>query len=423
MVKLKFITQGKALVLRISENKERFYKSARHLLKGNPNIERHWNAGKERFSSNAISYMENNKILEDFKEIYFSLIKEHPELSAKQVAQYYSASKSADSLPSQMQDTITSRNMNLVEKYLEAVIEREKVKSGCNFEKYYYLLKKCRKLLPGFSFLTFKEINFDKCVSIARIFAKHNGYKDSAKIFRSLLGKAAKDHEINFTLSQIGDFMFADYNPRINEIDHKKPDVLNPEQLKKFLNMDISKVTPDFRNRKRVELYHDFCVFMFHTFFAPCDAIKLRYKDITVQGKIHTKRKKTHKEVEVPVDSVAESIINKYRGKSKDGYVFPIMDDKKSEKYAMKDFIFRQFRKNINCWLKHVSPEIGVDYGLYLYVFRHTAITVALDNGVPISYVAMAAGTSSELIQKHYYNGDNQMNTDRLKMAFMQASE
>ena len=92
MVKLKFINRSGSLVLRISENKERFYKSAKHLLKGNPNFERHWIDDKERFSSHAVSYAENNKALEDFKETYASVIKEYPELSAKQVAMYYSSS-------------------------------------------------------------------------------------------------------------------------------------------------------------------------------------------------------------------------------------------------------------------------------------------------------------------------------------------
>jgi hypothetical protein len=44
--------------------------------------------------------------------------------------------------------------------------------------------------------------------------------------------------------------------------------------------------------------------------------------------------------------------------------------------------------------------------------------TVALDNGIPNSYVAKAAGTSIEMIQKHYYNGNNPQNTERLQQVF-----
>ena len=74
MVKLKFIVKDGSLVLRISEGKERYYKSVKHLLTGSPNLERHWNADKERFTCNAISYSENNKALEEFKSTYTKLL-------------------------------------------------------------------------------------------------------------------------------------------------------------------------------------------------------------------------------------------------------------------------------------------------------------------------------------------------------------
>lgn len=40
---------------------------------------------------------------------------------------------------------------------------------------------------------------------------------------------------------------------------------------------------------------------------------------------------------------------------------------------------------------------MGLKFNLYAYVFRHTAITVALDKGIPVSYVTMVAGTSIEM--------------------------
>lgn len=85
MVKLKFIVYTNSLVLRISEGKERFYKSAMSLLKGQPNLMRHWNDKRERFSSYAVFCDDNNKILDDLKEMYQKLIFEHPEYSAREV--------------------------------------------------------------------------------------------------------------------------------------------------------------------------------------------------------------------------------------------------------------------------------------------------------------------------------------------------
>ncbi|MDR1624134.1 MAG: hypothetical protein LBS04_04085 [Tannerellaceae bacterium] len=138
MVKLKFIIRDDALVLRISENKQRYYKSVKHLLKGNPNIDRHWNNDKERFTSYAVSYAENNQILDDFKGFYQSLIKEYPELSAKQVALFY-FSKPQEEATEIKTPAVCNNNLDLVENFLEVVIEREKAKQGCNFEAYYKL--------------------------------------------------------------------------------------------------------------------------------------------------------------------------------------------------------------------------------------------------------------------------------------------
>jgi len=421
MVKLKIIVRDGNLVLRISEGKQRFYKSVRHLLKGNPNIEKHWNADKERFTNYAVSYSENNKALEDFKSIYSKLVLEHPEYTARQIASAYTTSQRLN----QDHDSNLSGKRNdsfiFVEKYLELVIEREKVKNGCNFEVYGKLLNKCRKVICNFSHLTFQEMNYDKCLSIAHTFAKHRGYRGISKTFRALLGKASKDKEVDFSINQIGDFHFADYNPNKDDVELKKPDVLNSSQLKLFLNMNVMDITPEYEDRQLVELYYDFCVFMFNSFFAPCDVIKLKYKHITKHRTIIARRKKTHKAIEIPISPAMEQIINKYMGKTKDGYVFPIMDDKKEKEYETKDYTFKKFRQNLNIWLKPLGKELGLNYDLYAYVFRHTAITVALDGGLPISYVAMAAGTSIEMIQEHYYNGDNIANQKKLQLEFIKA--
>lgn len=424
MVKLKFIIKDNSLVLRISEGKERYYKSIKHILTGSPNLEKHWNADKERFSANAVSYSDNNKALEEFKGIYVRLLLEHPELTAREVASYFQPIKQTQPKPLETPviDTTEPSDYALVEKYLEEVIVREKAKQGCNFETYSKLLSKCRKVIKGFASLTFQSLDYKSCVRLAHIFAKYDGYKGTTKAFRNMLGKASKDKEVPFDIIQIGDFKFAEYDPKRNCVDDKKPDVLTVDKLKQFLGADISTLTPSYKDRKQVELYHDFCVFMFHSFFAPCDVIKLKYSDITRANTIRVKRKKTHQPVEVPISPAMGNIIAKYKGLTVDDYVFPIMDDAKEATYTTVDYTFKKFREKLNIWLKAVGKELEVDYDLYAYVFRHTAITVALDSGLPISYVAMAAGTSIEMIQEHYYNGDSVANQQKLQMAFMKVA-
>lgn len=43
------------------------------------------------------------------------------------------------------------------------------------------------------------------------------------------------------------------------------------------------------------------------------------------------------------MNPVMQKIIDKYRGHTKDGYVFPIMDDEKERKYSTKDYLFKKF--------------------------------------------------------------------------------
>lgn len=160
MVKLKFIIRTGVLVLRISENKVRYYKRVGHLLKGSPNLEKHWVKEKERFSAYAVNYVENNKVLDEFKAIYWKLIQEHPELTAKQVADYYKQQYSNPA--AQPQENVSAWSVdeykNSVEKYLETVILREKAKQGCNYEIYYKQLTRCRADIPYFDSMPFSTI-------------------------------------------------------------------------------------------------------------------------------------------------------------------------------------------------------------------------------------------------------------------------
>lgn len=423
MVKLKIIIRSGALVLRISENKDRFYKSVGYLLKGSPDL-KHWKADREQFSGYAPFHEENNKAIADFKQIYWKLVKEHPELTARQISDFYkNARRHTGTDPVELADWTVADYKNSVAKYLEVVTLREKAKAGCNFEGYYKLLQKCRKEIPGFEVMPFSTLDYNKMVQIANIFAKGKAYLHHSKKFRALLGKASKDKDVMFSLSQIGDFRFVDYNPDRYAIEGRVPDVLSAEELRMFLNLSVEDITPQYKDRRMVEIYYDFCVFMFHSFFAPCDVIKAKWRDITRKGTIAVRRKKTHRPVEVPMTPVMRRIIDKYKGQSKDGYIFPIMDDEKEKKYATKDYTFKKFREFLNKWLKTVGKEMGLCFDLYAYVFRHTAITVAIDHGLSLSYIANAAGTSVEMIQQYYYNGECQQNREKLTEAFMKAAE
>lgn len=117
--------------------------------------------------------------------------------------------------------------------------------------------------------MPFSTLDYNKMVQIANTFAKDKGYVQHSKKFRALLGKASKDRDVMFQLTQIGDFKFVDYNPDRYAINEREPDILSSEELKAFLNLSVEDITPQYKDRKMVEIYYDFCVFMFHSFFCP----------------------------------------------------------------------------------------------------------------------------------------------------------
>jgi len=130
MVKLKFIIKDGMLVLRISEKKERYYKSVKHLLIGQPNL-KYWMKEHERFGSHAPSCAKNNQILEGFKKIYTDLVLKYPDLSARQIAIFHKPNKKFHILP---QIEKEDHYINSIETYLIMVIEQEKLK--CNSGNY-----------------------------------------------------------------------------------------------------------------------------------------------------------------------------------------------------------------------------------------------------------------------------------------------
>ncbi len=414
MVKLKFIIKDNILVLRISEKKERYYKSVSNILVGNPKL-CYWMPDKERFSSRAASCAQNNQVLEDFKNIYRKLILEYPELDARQVATFYKPNKKFKNLIEGDKEPDYSSS---IENFLILIIEREKLKPGCNFESYQNLLGKCRKAIRNFSSLTFQSLDFDRCIDIARAFSKYKGYRMTCKTFRSMLGRADKDCNVKFNILQIGNFNFHQYNPNAYNRVKQVPDILTHKQLKVFLSMKLEGLTPEYEDREQVELYYDFCIFMFYSFCAPCDVINMKHINIMPNSTLSFVRKKTLKVVQLPIHPRMEIIIEKYKDRSKYGYIFPIMNDEKECKYKIRDYTYKKFREKLNNWLKEVATDLKWNFRLHNYIFRHTAISLALDNGLTLSYVSMLAGSNPKTISDHYYNGMSENNTKKLFLAF-----
>lgn len=96
--------------------------------------------------------------------------------------------------------------------------------------------------------------------------------------------------------------------------------------------------------------------------------------------------------------------MDKWKARSRDGYIFPIRNKQKLESQITNNGDIKHFICRLNLWLKKVGEIIGCDFPLHTYTFRHTAITHYISKGVPVIYVANLMGTSVKNCESIYYN-------------------
>lgn len=147
------------------------------------------------------------------------------------------------------------------------------------------------------------------------------GKRYISKIMHSVIMKAEKEGYLNSN-----DFKVIDWH-KDRSASSQKFNTLTNLQIQKFKELDLFKVSKSQFN----ELYRDLCVFLLYTGQSPCDAIALRYSDITyVNGVRHfvfKRRKIAERQLvpcAVPVSEEMEAIMNMWKWMAKDGYVFPI---------------------------------------------------------------------------------------------------
>lgn len=187
----------------------------------------------------------------------------------------------------------------------------------------------------------------------------------------------------------------------------RKYETLTTDQCKLFMGLKESELPKS----KLSKLYHDFCVFIFYTCQSTCDALSLRYDDIqNINGRDHfvfKRRKIAEKQSTdclVPINSVMREIMDRYKGQSRDGYIFPVRSRQRMDANVVNNGDIKHFISRLNIWLKKLSPSIGCPFNLHSYVFRHTGITHYISKGVSHVYVANLAGTSVKNIEQIYYN-------------------
>lgn len=162
---------------------------------------------------------------------------------------------------------------------------------------------------------------------------------------------------------------FVNYKIKLKPVDRG---YLTIEELNKIAQKEIS--------IKRMAQVRDVFLFSCFTGLAYIDMYELREEDIkdAPDGRkwIMTRRHKTGTPVNVPLLDFPLSLIEKYKGKLKDGKVLPVLSNQR-----------------LNSYLKELADICGIDKRVTFHLARHTfATTITLANGVPIETVSKLLG-------------------------------
>ena len=188
---------------------------------------------------------------------------------------------------------------------------------------------------------------------------------------------------------------FVNYKIRLISVDRGH---LTQEDVEKILKKEFA--------IKRLELVRDIFIFSCFTGLSYIDVKNLTNKEIRTSFDnnlwIMTKRQKTKVDSNILLLNVPKMIIEKYKGKSVNDQVLPILSNQK-----------------MNAYLKEVGDLCEVDKELTFHLARHTfATTVTLAKGVPIETVSKMLGhTNIRTTQIYARITDSKISNDMQALA------
>jgi site-specific recombinase XerD len=188
---------------------------------------------------------------------------------------------------------------------------------------------------------------------------------------------------------------FANYKIRITKVDRG---YLTQEDVEKILKKQF--VT------KRLELVRDIFIFSCFTGLSYIDVKNLTKKNVRTSFDtnlwIMTKRQKTKIESNILLLDVPKMILEKYKGKSPNNLLLPILSNQK-----------------MNSYLKEIGDVCEIDKELTFHLARHTfATTITLAKGVPIETVSKMLGhTNIRTTQIYARITDSKISNDMQALA------
>lgn len=163
------------------------------------------------------------------------------------------------------------------------------------------------------------------------------------------------------------------HDPFLNHHFHLEPvdrGFLTDEEIQRIMQKDFE--------IPRLEMVRDVFIFSCFCGLAYIDVVHLTQENIiTLDNRpwIIINRQKTNVQSNIPLLEIPQMILDKYKGKTKDNRLLPVLSNQK-----------------INAYLKEIADLCGIKKRLSYHVSRHTFATMLLSKGVPIESVSKMLG-------------------------------
>ena len=163
------------------------------------------------------------------------------------------------------------------------------------------------------------------------------------------------------------------HDPFLNHHFHLEPvdrGFLTDEEIQRIMQKDFE--------IPRLEMVRDVFIFSCFCGLAYIDVAHLTQENIiTLDNRlwIIINRQKTNVQSNIPLLEIPQMILNKYKGKTKDNRLLPVLSNQK-----------------INAYLKEIADLCGIKKRLSYHLARHTFATMLLSKGVPIESVSKMLG-------------------------------
>ena len=178
------------------------------------------------------------------------------------------------------------------------------------------------------------------------------------------------------------------HDPFLNHHFHLEPvdrGFLTDEEIQRIMQKDFE--------IPRLEMVRDVFIFSCFCGLAYIDVAHLTQENIiTLDNRlwIIINRQKTNVQSNIPLLEIPQMILNKYKGKTKDNRLLPVLSNQK-----------------INAYLKEIADLCGIKKRLSYHLARHTFATMLLSKGVPIESVSKMLGHTNIKTTQIYLKGFN----------------